>query len=246
MANRRIVLNSLVALIAVVLTGGMASVAVIGGLPSEPPSGRGDTVLAAQASARIDAGAVTPTLTALDTAAAPVSAASPVPAVTAPPLPGTPRPAAPLTPPPTWGPGGHLPVPPPPPVPPTLPPIVPVADPSSWSLVENGITITASIDPARPRVGDTVTISYATAAEGDFCCWSRLFVDGSVVDEHLFPPGDECPTASEGSWTTTVVVTSPGPFTFQVQGNSWPNLCAGPPTYFNANLYATFEVLPAA
>ena len=244
MAQRRIVAVSLAALIAVVLTCGLAALAVVGHLPAGPASAVVVTAYDAGGSRRVESSGADRSLAALDTASLPATAAVAAPTVTAP---DTTLPPAPPAQPPAWGPDSLGPaLPPPVLVAPTTPPVVPVAPPSSWSLDENGITITATISPALPRAGDTVTISYTTAAEGDFCCWSHVLVDGAVVDKHLFPPGDGCPMASEGSWTTSVVVTVPGPFTFQVQGNSWENLCVGPPVYFNANLFATFEVRPAA
>jgi hypothetical protein len=116
--------------------------------------------------------------------------------------------------------------------------------PSSWSLVANGVTVTASIEPAAPRAGDTVTISYTTSGEGDFCCWVLVFVDGAVVGQNRVPDGP-CPVPPINAGSASVVAAESGPFTFQIQASRIEHLCAPPAAFFTANLIVTFPVLPA-
>ena len=61
--------------------------------------------------------------------------------------------------------------------------------------MDNGVTVTATIEPVAPRVGDTVTISYTTTGEGDFCCWTFVYVDGAIVGQNHMPPGRPVPAS---------------------------------------------------
>ncbi len=219
----------------------MAAVAVVGTEPSESTPELVTTQYDNQASVRVDVSELGQPMSALD--ATPVSPRPSV-AVPTPPVETT-------LPPPTTGPldGASVttvtvpPVPPAPTAPPVAP-VAPVVNPSSWSTEAEGVTVTASIQPAQPRVGDTVTISYTTQGAGDFCCWAFVYVDGTIVGQNSMPQGP-CPVAPLTSGRATVVVSEPGPFTFQVQGSRMEHFCFGPPVFYAANLFATFDVRPA-
>jgi len=239
--SRRGLVNSAVALVAILVTGGLAVRAVVSG-----PSSDRSALIAAGIDGRDSVAA-----------GAPATTADPIDSVPARSTPTTrPRPA-----PPTTEPAGSvtvdagdpetalvttpntLPSSTPPPAP-TVPPAFVRTSPSSWRLVADGVTVTASISPVAPKVGDTVTISYTMAGAGDFCCMAFVYVDGAIVGQSEMPVAD-CPPPAATTGTATVVVTKPGPFTFRVQGTRIVQLCLSPPSFATANLYATFDVLPA-
>ncbi len=253
MSRRGLVINTLVALIAILITGGLAAQAVI-----RDPSSASDSKLVAAGVDGRDAFAIeSPGSTA---ATRPTASTRPQPRpttartapstvpVTVPPAPDTTLAPAPIT---TVAP----PIAPPPFVPPNLPPDpnppapVPTTvqtSPSSWRMVDNGVTVTARIEPAEPRVGDTVTISYTTTGEGDFCCWAFVYADGVAIGENRMPQGSTCPVAPLTEGSASVVMAEAGPFTFQVQASRNEHVCSLQMTFLTANLFGTFPVLPAA
>ncbi|MEA2825635.1 MAG: hypothetical protein QOG43_74 [Actinomycetota bacterium] len=255
MSRRGIVINTLVALIAILITGGLAAQAVVRG----PGSADRSSLVAAGVDGRDAVSPPSP----VGTASIPTRSTRPGPPaaitlprftppptvpVTVPPAPDTTlapdTTVAPTTTPPPFNP--PFPMPPGGLTPPTPPPTTVQTSPSSWRLVDNGVTVIANIEPAAPRVGDTVTLTYTTTGEGDFCCWAFVYVDGAVVAQNQMPQGESCPLAPLKYGSASIVVSEAGPFTIQVQGTRIDPLCFGPPTFHTANLFATFPVLPAA
>jgi hypothetical protein len=261
MSRRGLVINTLVALIAILITGGLAAQAVIHGpradggdsklvaagadgrdsVAIESPSATAATRPTASTRTRPGPATTTPPPQAAVTAATAVTTA-----VTVPPAPATsvapaPSPATTAVPPPPL----PFPMPPTGVTPPTPAPTTVRTGPASWRLEDNGVTVTAHIEPAAPHVGDTVTVSYTTTGEGDFCCWVFVYADGAMVGENQMPHGGPCPLEPVTDGSASVVVSEPGPFTIQVQGTRVDPLCVGPPTFHTANLFATFPVLPA-
>jgi hypothetical protein len=252
MGRRGIVLNSLVALVAVLLTSAVAAVAVIGGLPSDTSS----DLVAAEAAERASVSPSSeirslPTTTAVTTRP-PVTVRIPIPIPTTPPPPETtvawdtvpdtmpdtpPAPVVTVAPPPAKS---CLPAPvclerrPAPAVPP------------SWEVVENGITVTARIEPAAPQVGDTVTIFYTAQGPGDFCCWVHIYgPNGGVLHDSLPDDGSPCPAQAVTSGSVSIVMGMPANYSFALSAKAG-HLCQGPPTeqYPAANLSGTFWVNP--
>ena len=121
--------------------------------------------------------------------------------------------------------------------------------PASWSFEDEGITITASISPVEPRVGDTVTVSFTTAGEGENCCRAVVFVgagaDMKMVGDTLRSADDPCQPPAPMSGTGSIVASETGPLTFDVEATRDPAECDGPFIFTNVGLSATVEVLPA-
>lgn len=132
-----------------------------------------------------------------------------------------------------------------PPAPPPPPPVVVQTGPASWKFEDKGVTITASVTPAAPRVGDTVTISFTTAGEGDLCCRAFVFVGGALIGHSWYAEGEPCPPPPVKSGTASTVVSEPGPFRFIVEATRAPAGCIGPHEFTNVNLPVTLQVLPA-
>ena len=248
MSRRGLVINALVAMIAILILGGLAAQAVIRGPGSEADSVPvaagidGGNAFAIESSPA--AAATRPTASAQPqptTTVSPRAATTTVTAVPGPPEttdPPVPLSVAPIPPPPS------MPVVNWPPVAPPLPPSVIQTGPASWSFEAEGITITASVSPAAPRVGDTLTISFTTGGEGELCCRAFVFVGSKIVGDSQRVSGEPCPPSPVTSGTATVVVSEPGPFTFQVHATRSPEGCAGPHLFTNVSLNATVEVLP--
>ena len=88
---------------------------------------------------------------------------------------------------------------------------------------DKGVTVTASVSPVAPRVGDTVTISFTTGGDGEYCCRAFVFVDGGTMIGHSQrTEGEPCPPSAVTPGTASVVVSDPGPFTFDVQATRAP------------------------
>lgn len=234
--SRRGVVNTMVAVAAILVTSGLAANAVITQhLPPEPTS------LVATGTGGLDA--VRPE--------SPAATAAPIPTV---PRTTTPRASRGALPPgsvtitaphetttsvvpPTTEPPNVAPILTLPPAPPPSTPSVVRTSPSSWRMEANGVTIDASISPAVPQVGDTVTISYTMAGDGDFCCLGFVYVDGELIGQNEMPAGS-CPLPDATTGSATALVSKPGPFRFQVQATRIVQLCAAPPVFATANLHA--------
>jgi hypothetical protein len=113
----------------------------------------------------------------------------------------------------------------------------PAANPASWSLDDGGISVRLRMEPAAPRVGDTVTLifdSTATVAT-DYCCIENVYVDGETVYTNPAAPGP-CPLApGPGEQRATFRAAHAGTVTLQVQA-SRARLCSPPPVFDTANL----------
>jgi hypothetical protein len=237
--SRRTLLNSAVALVAILVTGLLAGRAVVSG----PPSSQSAPELVAEGVDGRSTVAVASTVTtaaALPTTTVPVSrtvtSRPPVTAATTPPptdVPTTP-PTVPVSAP-APGPTSAVPTIPPPPLFP------------SWTATQNGVTVTARIEPAVPQVGDTVTVSFTARGEGDFCCWIRIFgPTGTAILEDPLPQGP-CPVPPVTSGKVTVEMTTPGYFQLSVSATKIENLCQGPDVaYSTASLTGKFWVKPQA
>ncbi|HEX7275983.1 MAG TPA: hypothetical protein VF244_01280 [Acidimicrobiales bacterium] len=238
-------MNAVVALVAILITGGMATLAVLG----RPVPGDHSAMVAAGVDSRdavaSESPSVTtapippaPTTTARQATRPPTTLANGSVSLTASP-PSAPDPA--MTPVPTTAP------------PTTAAPTATVAPPpassvvqtgpSSWSLVAEGVTVNASITPAAPRVGDEVTVSYTMAGDGEYCCLAFVYVDGNLVGQNELPSGP-CPLPGEASGTATAVVGKAGLIRLQIQGTRFTELCSGSPVFATANLRTTFLVRP--
>ncbi len=228
--------NAVVAIVAILGTGGMAVRAV---LTLHTTDESAALIVAGDGRATVEA----PT---------PELPTAPIPTAPAPSVPRTTRPApAVVTVPPTVAPpltSAEAPttsvdttVTPTAPLPP--PPNVVRTGPSAWSVVENGLTVTATMVPAWPRVGDTVTVSYTMTGKGDFCCMAFVYVDGDLISQSELPSGP-CPVAPAMSGSTTFVVDEAGPLRIQVQGARFAQLCTAPPVFLTASLQATILVWP--
>lgn len=253
MGRRGIVLNSLVALVAVLLTSAVAAVAVIGGLPADTSS---SDLVAAEAAERAavspsseikslpttTAATIRPPVTTRIPTATPTTRRPPETSVVADPVPAPTTPPAPPVLPVAVAPPTTMPCLPPlcverrpaPPIPP------------SWAVVENGITVTARIEPAAPQVGDTVTIFYTAQGPGDFCCWVHIYgPNGGVLHDSLPDDGSPCPTEAVTSGSVSIVMGMPASYSFALSAKAG-HLCQGPPTeqYPAANLSGTFWVNP--
>ena len=117
--------------------------------------------------------------------------------------------------------------------------------PSSWTLDENGISMRLKVEPAAPRVGDTVTFTFETWATvpTDFCCINHFYVDGELIYTRFHDQGP-CPLPqSERRQQVSHVVTEPGPLAFQLQANR-VDFCTGLPRFTTNNLHASVAVLP--
>jgi hypothetical protein len=117
--------------------------------------------------------------------------------------------------------------------------------PSSWRMDDKGISMRLWIEPAVPRVGDTVTFFFETWATvpTDFCCMNHFYVEGELIYSRLHDQGP-CPLApSARRQQVSHVVTEPGPLAFQLQANR-VDLCNAPPTFTTDNLHASVNVLP--
>ncbi len=219
---RRTIFNGVVAAIAILVSSVLAVGAVMAGPPADPPAELFANGLEGQAAVRSELTGIPAPLPTVNVPPARQDIASPEPEITPP----TVLAAIPDL--------------------PATTPAAQAAGQSSWSLVTNDVTVTARIAPVAPQVGDTVTISYTTHGDGDVCCGSTLIVGGTVVAENLAPLGPgPCPLPRVTSWSTTVVVSQPGPFSFQVVGNQFDQFCMGPPSApVSATLSATFDVPP--
>ncbi len=251
--SRRGIVNTMVALISILTTGGLAAVAVIDG----PPASRNSELVAAGVNGRSSFAVESRTTTA-DTRPPASAQPRPTTATAAPEVSVTVTtvttvPVPPLT---TVPPVTVVPIPPPPgmpvtnwpPVPPPPPPVVVQTGPASWSFEDKGITVTAGVSPVAPRVGDTITISFTTGGEGEFCCRAFVFVGErmeKMVGHSQRSAGEPCPPSALTSGTASVVVSEPGPFRFDVQATRGPEGCVGPHIFTNVGLAATIEVLPA-
>ena len=117
--------------------------------------------------------------------------------------------------------------------------------PSSWSLDDKAISLRLWIEPALPRVGDTVTFTFEAWATvpTDFCCINHVYVGGEMIYMRFHDQGP-CPLApSERRQQATFVVTEPGEMSFQLQ-SSRLDLCKAPPQFTTNNLHASMTVLP--
>jgi hypothetical protein len=259
--TRRGIVNTMVALIAILTTGGLAAVAVIDGPPTADESALVAAGVNGRDSVAVDSheapAATRPTASTQPRAQAPsrpATTVAPRPVVTTgetiplPSLPDTTSP--PLTLPPVTAPSLPLPrvdrtIPPPPPP----APVVVQTGPASWKFEDKGITVTASVSPAAPQVGDTVTVTFTTGGAGENCCRAVAFVgsgvDTKVIGYTLRSADDPCQPAPVTSGTGSMVVTEPGPFTFDVQATRDPEGCRGPFIFTNVSLSATVQVTPA-
>ena len=252
--QRRGIVNSLVAAVAILITGGLAAQAVVRG-----PSTSADSELVAAGVDGRGAFAVDPQAATNDTRPTANTQPRPLPRLTTttpqapvttatalpvPPETTVPPVTVPSIPPPP--PDVNRPVPPPPPPP---PPVVIQTGPASWSFEDKGITITASVSPVAPRVGDTITISFTTGGEGENCCRAVVFVgagaDMKMIGDTLRSEADPCQPSPVTSGSGSLVVSEPGSFSFDVQATRDPAGCAGPFEFTNVGLSATVEVLPA-
>ncbi|MEA2684936.1 MAG: hypothetical protein QOE93_131 [Actinomycetota bacterium] len=248
---RKNVVNAAVAFAAVVVAVVLAVQAVIGGTSSEAPAELVATGVEGRSAVQIEG--TVPTIPAVPTTArtrppAPVTSTAPL--ALPPPADVTPPPVTPATPvtpvtsvsqPPAPDPS-TMPGPVPYPDPPPATPIVVRTGPGSWTFTDQGVTVTARMTPLAPRVGDTVTISYTASGPGDYCCELFVYVGGEMIDHDPIPTHPcEDPPVTSGS--TAIEMTAPGPFTVQVQAIRMETVCRAFPTFFVANLYATFDVL---
>jgi hypothetical protein len=140
-------------------------------------------------------------------------------------------------------------------VPPTKPPgsstttttASPGPEPSSWSMDANGISMRMRIEPAAPRVGDTIRIiieSWATVPT-DFCCINHVYVNGEMIYSRFHDQGP-CPLApSPVRQETSYVMTAPGRLGIQLQANR-VDLCVAPPRFTTNNLFGSVMVPPAS
>lgn len=120
----------------------------------------------------------------------------------------------------------------------------------SWSVTQDGVTVTARIEPAAPQVGDTVTIFWTTNSAGaGFCCVTTVTGRGAVLYQSPQVPGASCPPPTSTSGSTTVVMDVAANYTITV-GASTHYLCEGPPDMLPpggaAGLSGTFWVNPPA
>jgi hypothetical protein len=258
MSRRGLVINTLVALIAILITGGLAAQALI----RDPSSASDSKLVAAGVEGREAFAIQAPEATAATrptastqppprprprpstTTAAPrvaAATATTVPALpetTIPPVTAPPTTAAPVTAPPGGGGAACIPIcwerRPPPAVAP------------SWTLTENGVTLNVRIEPAAPEIGDTVTIFYEATGNEGFCCTFGLS-DPDQTIRHDPYTGPGCPprsTAASGS--STVVMTRAGFYGFRLSANDY-HLCQPPVKQsYGAVLYANFWVNPPA
>lgn len=245
--SRRGVVNAAVAIVAIVITSGMATLAVLG---HHVPGDRTEMV-AADIDALDAVRPESPSSTAAPIGTAPTTAPRARSATTLPngsiTLSGSPAsdPDTAVAPETTTAPAEAQVAPPVGNLAPPLPPASAVVQtgPGSWVLEAEGVTVTASISPVAPRVGDTVTVSYTTSGDGDFCCLAFVYVDGTLVDQNEMPT-DPCPLPGETSGSTSVVVGEAGLVRLQVQGSRFTQLCTAPPVFATANLRTTFLVRP--
>ena len=65
------------------------------------------------------------------------------------------------------------------------------ANPPSWNLKENGMTVQLRMTPIAPHVGDTVefTIESTTMIAGGACCWALLSVGQDSIYQPMPEPG---------------------------------------------------------
>jgi hypothetical protein len=235
--SRRTLLNSVVALVAVLVTGVVAGRAVVSGPPSshsaseliaEGVDGRSTVAVASTVTTAVPLPTPTVPVTRTATSRPPVTIATTPPPTDVP----TPPPTAAAFPP-AASPTVALPT-----VPPA--PLFP-----SWTATQNGVTVTARIEPAVPRVGDTVTISYTAQGKGDFCCWIRIFgPNGTAIHEDPMPQGP-CPVPAVTSGEVTVEMTTPGYFELSLSATRLENLCPGPDVaYSTAGVTGKFWVKP--
>jgi hypothetical protein len=102
------------------------------------------------------------------------------------------------------------------------------------------------MEPATPRVGDTVTFTIETSATvaTDYCCIVFLYVNGEKVYDRFHGQGP-CPLAQGPAVdTVTTVMTRAGTVGLQVQANR-VKLCIAPPEFTTVNLSASMWVRPA-
>ncbi len=239
------IVNSLVAVIAILIVGGAAAVAVIDG----PPTSEESKTVSAGISR--DSFAIEAPQTTADTRPRANTQPLPTTMTPAPEAPVIPVITVPVPPPTTVPPVTIAPIPPPPvmpilnwpPAPPPLPPVVIQTGPASWKFEDKGVTVTASVSPSAPRVGDTVTISFTTGGVGDACCRGFVFVGGAMIGTSLPAEGETCQPTAMTSGTASVVVSEPGPFTFNVQAVQ--EGCVSIHQFTTVGLSATVQVLPA-
>jgi hypothetical protein len=243
--TRRGIVNTLVALIAILTSGGLAAVAVIDKPPSlhdsEPVvtgvNGRGSFAIESPQAPADTRPTVSPQpqpTTTAPASRAPVATLPAPPQTTVPPVTVAPIPQPPGMPVTNW-----------PPVTPPPPPVVVQTGPASWRFEDKGVTVTASVSPTAPRVGDTITISFTTGGDGELCCRAFVFVGDRIIGHSQQAAGEPCPPPETTSGTASVVVAEPGPFRFDVQATRAPDGCVGPHIFTNVGLAATLQVLPA-
>ncbi len=254
--SHRGVVNTVVALVAILVTGGLAVRAVV----SQPGAEDSPSLSAAGIGGRHAVAVESPAATAAPLTTAPTviretpattatTAAAPRPAVTAadtvPPPPETTAPAVTVAPvvatvaPPAASGVGCIPIcwerRPPPAVAP------------SWTVTEGGVTLAARIEPAAPQVGDTVTIFFTSNADADFCCLTTVTGRGAVLYQSPQVTGASCPPPTMTSGSTTVVMDMPTNYSFSV-ATTTHYLCEGPPNLLppggSARLEGSFWVNP--
>lgn len=132
---------------------------------------------------------------------------------------------------------------------PTRPPISfdaspvwpPASGPGLWQVTKNGITMEVRVEPAAPKAGDTVKVTYHTTAVGDFCCQVAVYLDGGMISPGDFPPAP-CPLPQTTTGTTTFTAARTGPVELHVQATLAAHLCIAPPQFVTTNLYAIVNV----
>ena len=93
--------------------------------------------------------------------------------------------------------------------------------PSSWTIESNGISLTLRMEPATPRVGDTVTFTMDSSAPvgTDYCCVVYLYVNGETVYTRFHGQGP-CPLAQGPAVDkATYVATRAGTLGLQLQAS---------------------------
>lgn len=117
--------------------------------------------------------------------------------------------------------------------------------PGAWRVTVNGITIDGRIEPAAPKLGDTVRFSFSAGGEGDFCCDLSLYMGGDSEPLYRSPPvPGPCPLPHSAAGEASYVVTGRGPVGFHINANGATNLCTAPPRLVSGNLFAGFVVEP--
>lgn len=130
----------------------------------------------------------------------------------------------------------------------TTPPTTAQANPASWSLDENGVSVRLRMMPVAPHVGDTVEFVIETWATvpTDACCITLLYVGQDLVYSRFHEAGPGCPVPTTPrehrvSYTITgpeaLAATAPLMLNIHVQA-SRVDLCTAPPRFTTVNFFA--------